>query len=1206
VLSVTSGSSISYSVGAGSNSTSAGGDSWFVNTTTLLAKGGNSVANNTTNGTSGGQSSEGSGDIRFNGGNGANSTTTRGGGGGSSAGSSQIGNNGSGRTGGSAPTDGGAGGTAPDNGNQNGVAGGFPGGGGSGSARTSSTRTGGSGANGQIRISYQAFLTVSSPNDINIGTRAEYTITRNGPTTAAATVNLLSSGATGGQFFAAASGGTAITSVSIPVGNTSVTVYFTGNAGTHIVNFSSTGYLAASDVLVITQPASTVTVKSGTTSSFTFTGSAQGPGVSDFDFTGSAGTKSVLYTGVSPTTYNSATPPTNAGTYQVIASVAADSNFGSANSLPFAFTITRATVTITPDAGQSKFIGEVDPVLSFQYTGWIAPNNSSLLGGTLSRTAGETLGNYPITLGSLTESSGNYLLEFTAGVQFEIKIDPSMPVIEGTRTHVNNSETSSHTISLPTGIQTGALILVTFRIRDSRTVTSGPSGWNNLVDANNSGRTYVYYKTAQGSSENFSIGLSGSSRIAAVSYRISNWENTPQVAVTSSGTNPPNLNPGWGESPALFLAGLTFRESDQSISGIPSGFSNLIVAENTSNESNRYFEVGLVQKFSSASSEDPSSFSSGGANPTSFTIAIKGKRKVLTVVANPLSKVYGQADPDLTYTVTGFQDADNESILTGSLSRTAGQNVGTYAISQGNLAASDYIIEFTSADFSITPKTLSITPDSGQFKIVGESDPETLTFQTSGFEFSDTNSLLTGKLSRNEGEAAGFYPITLGSISSTGGNYSIDFTAGIPFEIRSNPTQYIVTSSTINPRAGSIISISAQLADKNGNAVAESGRVLTWSELIGTTGSFSSATSTTNTQGIATVQFTTSSSVGVSTNITASGSGGLFGTSPAILTVDVIPTQLIFVQNPSGSNTVAGQAFATQPIVQIRDAEGNLVSTATKVVTLSLIGGLGELRGNITLNAVNGVATFSGLNIDLVGSDKVILAESEGLTSATTSTFTITPAPASLFTKYAGDQQAAQVGTAVDLAPAVRVQDIFGNPISGVSVSFAVTSGGGSIEPTTTVLTDSDGIASLSSWTLGASLGNNTLTASTSGFSNLTFTALGSQDAVASFTSSTTWTVPPGVTSIIIEGWGGGGAGGGSTSTGSSFTARGGAGGGGGAYAKKTLPVTPGQVLELRVGTGGIGASGATGGAGNDTFIDGHSEQFLAKGGLGGSGNTAG
>ena len=44
------------------------------------------------------------------------------------------------------------------------------------------------------------------------------------------------------------------------------------------------------------------------------------------------------------------------------------------------------------------------------------------------------------------------------------------PVIEGTQIHVNDSETSTHhTISLPSGIQAGDLILVAFRIRDGRT-----------------------------------------------------------------------------------------------------------------------------------------------------------------------------------------------------------------------------------------------------------------------------------------------------------------------------------------------------------------------------------------------------------------------------------------------------------------------------------------------------------------------------------------------------------------------------------------------------------------------------------------------------------------------------------------------------------------------------------------------------------------
>lgn len=621
-----------------------------------------------------------------------------------------------------------------------------------------------------------------------------------------------------------------------------ITVGAATNAGTYNITISATngaGTDTKTLVYTVNRAASTVTVKSGTTSSFTFTGSAQGPGVSNFDFTGSTGDRSVLYTGVAPTTYNSATPPTNAGSYQVIATVASDANFNAASSSAFAFAITKATAAITPDSGQFKIIGEAEPILRYQSTGWIGPDTSSQLEGSLSRTEGEVQGNYPITLGTLAVTNPNYSLAFTSGVSFEIR----------------------------------------------------------------------------------------------------------------------------------------------------------------------------------------------------------------------------------------------------------------------NISA----------------------------------------------------------------------------------------------------TQYIISVNTTSPRAGTAVTVSAQLADQNGNGVAESGRILTWSELIGASGSFSSATSVTNAQGIATVQFTTSSTTGVSTQITASGSGGLFGTSPEITTVDAVPTQLVFVQDPSGSTTVAGEPFASQPIVQIRDAEGNLVSTATKEITLSLLEGSGELRGTVILNAVNGVATFSGLNIDLVGSDKVLLVEAEGLESDTTAAFTITAAQASLFTKYAGDQQVAQVGTAVDIAPAVRITDIFGNPISNVSVSFAVSSGGGSIAPTTAILTNEDGVASLTSWTLGTTAGQNSLIASTTGLSPSTFTALGSEDAIATFTSSTTWTVPPGVTSIIVEGWGGGGAGGGANS--GFFGTRAGAGGGGGAYSKASLSVQPGDQIQLDVGAGGSPVSGGNGGNGTDTFIDSF-PSFLAKGGSGGGGNS--
>lgn len=111
------------------------------------------------------------------------------------------------------------------------------------------------------------------------------------------------------------------------------------------------------------------------------------------------------------------------------------------------------------------------------------------------------------------------------------------------------------------------------------------------------------------------------------------------------------------------------------------------------------------------------------------------------------------------------------------------------------------------------------------------------------------------------------------------------------------------------------------------------------------------------------------------------------------------------------------------------------------------------------------------------------------------------------------------------------------------------------------------------------------------------------------FTSSGTFTVPAGVTSITVEGYGGGGAGGGSTSAGFIFIfpfGRGGGGGGGGGFASSVLSVTPGQTISVNVGSGGVGVSGNNGGAGGNSFLSGFTSDFLAAGGSGGSGNTSG
>lgn len=88
----------------------------------------------------------------------------------------------------------------------------------------------------------------------------------------------------------------------------------------------------------------------------------------------------------------------------------------------------------------------------------------------------------------------------------------------------------------------------------------------------------------------------------------------------------------------------------------------------------------------------------------------------------------------------------------------------------------------------------------------------------------------------------------------------------------------------------------------------------------------------------------------------------------------------------------------------------------------------------------------------------------------------VVPAPASLLVKLQGDGQTAAAGTTVAQAPQVRVEDAFGQPVAAVSVSFAVTSGGGSVSGAM-VDTDAAGLAEVGGWTLGSEGGIQTLSA---------------------------------------------------------------------------------------------------------------------------------
>ncbi|HEY3268392.1 MAG TPA: family 10 glycosylhydrolase [Armatimonadota bacterium] len=98
-----------------------------------------------------------------------------------------------------------------------------------------------------------------------------------------------------------------------------------------------------------------------------------------------------------------------------------------------------------------------------------------------------------------------------------------------------------------------------------------------------------------------------------------------------------------------------------------------------------------------------------------------------------------------------------------------------------------------------------------------------------------------------------------------------------------------------------------------------------------------------------------------------------------------------FTTHPGGA--VANKAFATQPVVMVRDSGGNVVTGYAGPVTLAIKSGTGStgaaLLGTATVNAAAGVAAFSGVGIDTAGTDYVLTAAANQASPADSTAFDV-------------------------------------------------------------------------------------------------------------------------------------------------------------------------------------------------------------------------
>jgi uncharacterized repeat protein (TIGR01451 family) len=103
------------------------------------------------------------------------------------------------------------------------------------------------------------------------------------------------------------------------------------------------------------------------------------------------------------------------------------------------------------------------------------------------------------------------------------------------------------------------------------------------------------------------------------------------------------------------------------------------------------------------------------------------------------------------------------------------------------------------------------------------------------------------------------------------------------------------------------------------------------------------------------------------------------------------PSKLAFYVQPS--TAAVNTAISPAVEVEIQDASGNRVTTATNTVTMSIDTNPpdpdGILSGTLSVAAVDGVATFSNLSIDQLGTGYTLKATSAGLTEVISTTFNI-------------------------------------------------------------------------------------------------------------------------------------------------------------------------------------------------------------------------
>ncbi|MFM8816225.1 MAG: beta strand repeat-containing protein, partial [Actinomycetes bacterium] len=362
-----------------------------------------------------------------------------------------------------------------------------------------------------------------------------------------------------------------------------------------------------------------------------------------------------------------------------------------------------------------------------------------------------------------------------------------------------------------------------------------------------------------------------------------------------------------------------------------------------------------------------------------------------------------------TYTVqTGDSSSDLDYVSTSSLALNGGSivdaasNAATLTLpapgASGSLGANKAIV-VTSAP----TKVVSVRTPVGTASGAAFTTQPQVSLQDSGSNVvvTDNSTVVTASVSAGA-TLVGTTTATASSGVATFSNLGISGTAGTAYTITysasyggnaltvatqsvtptvGSATQIAITTQPVGATAGAALSTQpvVKILDSGNNTVTAASASISASASGGTLG----GTTTINTSsGIAT--FTDLTFAGTaSTNYTLTFAATGFTSQTSSNFSVGVGTATKLVLTTSAATAKYGQAFATQPVVQVQDAGSNVVTSSSAQVTASLSSGTVVGTGNATSSS--GVATFSGLGITGSPGSYTITSSSGALATASQS-----------------------------------------------------------------------------------------------------------------------------------------------------------------------------------------------------------------------------